>query len=109
MANPYRGEVALEIGGETRILRLTLAALCELEERLAGDSVVSLVERFETGAVRARDLLVLLTAGLRGGGWAVTEAELGAMAIEGGPLAAARAAAELLRVTFAVPGGAGDG
>ena len=34
MANPWRGEVALVVDGEPRTLRLTLAALAELEARL---------------------------------------------------------------------------
>ncbi|HEU0220834.1 MAG TPA: gene transfer agent family protein [Paracoccaceae bacterium] len=109
MANPYRGEVAISIDGERRTMRLTLGALCELEERLESGSLVALVERFEQGAVRARDVLALICAGLRGGGSPVTEAELGAMCIDGGPVVAAQAAAELLRVTFALPGEAGHG
>jgi hypothetical protein len=109
MANPFRGEVALGVEGEARTMRLSLAALCELEEMLGGGTVVALVERFEAGAVRAGDLVALLTAGLRGGGWPVSKDEVGALRIDGGPLAAARAAAELLRVTFAFPGEGADG
>jgi hypothetical protein len=51
-----------------------------------------------------RDLISLLTAGLNGGGWAISEAELVRSRIDGGPLAAAQAAAALLKVTFTVPG-----
>lgn len=109
MANPWRGEVALVVNGERRVMRLTLGALCALEERLGADSVVALVERFEGGAVRSRDVLALLAAGLAGGGAPMAEAELGAAEFEGGPVAAARAAAELLRVTFALPGVGRDG
>lgn len=105
MANAYRGEVALRIGGRERVLRLTLGALCELEETCEGGSVVALVERFETGRVLARDLLALIAAGLRGAGEAITLEEVARLEIEGGPVAAARAAAELLRVTFAMPEG----
>ncbi len=109
MANPYRGEVELVVAGEPRIMRLSLGGLAELETRLESGSIVEMVERFETGRVRARDLLALLAAGLRGGGFAVEDAELGALPIEGGPVGAARAAARLLRVTFALPDGRDDG
>ena len=51
-----------------------------------------------------RDLIALLTAGLNGGGWKVTEAELTRAQIDGGPLAAAQAAARLLKITFTLPG-----
>ena len=45
-----------------------------------------------------------LVAGLRGGGWQGTAADLRAVDIAGGPVAAARAAAELLARAFALPG-----
>jgi hypothetical protein len=104
MANPYRGEVDLEVDGEFRRMRLTLGALAELEERLESDSLFDMISRFETGAFRVRDLISLLTAGLNGGGMQITEAELLQCRIGGGPVAAARAAAKLLKVTFTLPG-----
>jgi hypothetical protein len=103
MANPWRGEVELEVDGEARVMRLTLAALAELEARLESDSLVELIRRFETGTFRVRDLIALLTAGLNGGGWKIAEGDLVKARIEGGPLAAAQAAARLLRVTFTLP------
>lgn len=103
MANPWRGEVELVVDGEPRVMRLTLAALAELEARLEAESLVDLIERFERGAFRVRDLIALIVAGLNGGGWRVGEAELVASAIDGGPLAAAAAAARLLKLTFTVP------
>lgn len=108
MANPYRGEVEIIVGGERHVMRLTLGALCELEQAL-DTGIPALVERFETGAFRAKDLIALLGAGLRGGGAAITDAELSAMRIDGGPVAAIRKAAELLKVSFALPDEAGDG
>lgn len=104
MANPWQGEVELEVGGEVRVMRLTLAALAELEARLGTQSLVELIERFETGAFRVGDLIALIRAGLKGGGWQVSEEALAAAEIAGGPLEAARAAARLLKLTFALPG-----
>lgn len=37
MVNPWRGEVTLVVDGEARVMRLTLAALAELEARLAAE------------------------------------------------------------------------
>ncbi len=104
MANPWAGEVALVIGGERRVLKLTLGALAELEESLGEDTLVALVERFEGGRFSSRDLLALVLAGLRGGGVDWAAGDLLRAEIEGGPLAAARAAAELLARAFTVPG-----
>lgn len=104
MANPWRGEVDLVVDGETRTMRLTLAALAGLEARLETQSLLALIERFETGAFRVGDLVALLCAGLGGGGWKVSEQALAAAQIEGGPLVAAQAAARLLKLTFTIPG-----
>jgi hypothetical protein len=104
MANPWRGEVALVVDGEPRRMRLTLAALAELEARLESDSLIELIARFETGGFRVRDLIALVVAGLNGGGWRIDEAEFVTRTVDGGPLAAAEAAARLLKLTFTLPG-----
>lgn len=101
--NPWRGEVALVIEGERHVLRLTLGALAELEAQLGEESLVSLVERFERGGMKSADVLALLVAGLRGGGWKGASASLMTAEIEGGPLGAARAAAALLARAFGSP------
>lgn len=103
MANPWAGEVALVLDGETRVMRLTLGALAELEAGLGEETLVDLVARFEAGRFSARDLSALILAGLRGGGWRGRASELAEAEIEGGPMAAARAAAELLARAFALP------
>ncbi len=103
MANPWTGEVALVIDGERRVLKLTLGALAELEAGLQTGGLVELVERFESGAFSSRDVLALIVAGLRGGGWRGSAADLVSAEIAGGPLGAARAAAELLGRAFMLP------
>ena len=70
---------------------LSRAAIMELE---------TLVARFEGSACSSRDVLALIVAGLRGGGWRGTAADLLAAEIEGGPLMAVRVAAELLARAF---------
>lgn len=104
MANPFRGEVALSVDGEPRVMRLTLGALATLEARLEAGSLLEMISRFETGGFRVSDLIALITAGLNGGGWRISEADLLRSQIDGGPLAAAQAAAELLKLTFTLPG-----
>ena len=106
MANPWRGEVSLVIDGKRHQARLTLGALAELEATLEADSLIALVERLESNRFSSRDVLALLLAGLRGGGAVMDAATLEHAQIEGGPMAAARAAAELLARAFTVPGGA---
>ena len=95
--------MALVINGEREVMRLTLGALAELEESLGESTLIALVERFESNRFSSHDVLALVGAGLRGGGSAVTADDLLHAEIEGGPLAAARAAAELLARAFVVP------
>lgn len=104
MANPHAGEVALWMDGKRRVLRLTLGALAELEAALEADSLIALVERFEAGRFSTRDVLALIVAGLRGGGWEGEAADLRQAEIRGGPVEAARVAALLLARAFAGPG-----
>ena len=107
MANPLAGEVAVLLDGAPHVMKLTLGALAELETALDAPSLVELVERFEGGRFSTRDVLALVVAGLRGGGWSGVAGDLLKVEIGGGPVEAARAAAELLARAFQVPGNAG--
>ena len=104
MANPYAGEVAIWLDGVSHTAKLTLGALAELETALEAGSLIDLVERFESGRFSSRDVLALIVAGLRGGGWQGTADQLRTVEIGGGPVEAARAAATLLARAFALPG-----
>ncbi len=100
MANPWTGEVDLVLDGQRRVAKLTLGTLAELEETLGAGSLVDLVERFEAGGYSTRDILALVVAGLRGGGWEGSAADLRTAEIGGGPAEAARVAAQLLVRAF---------
>lgn len=100
MANSYRGEIDAEIGGARRRLVLTLGALAELESAFGAQDLVALAERFGSGRLKARDLVCVIAAGLRGAGEAVTDDEVAAMTIDGGVPAYARIAAALIAATF---------
>lgn len=103
MGNPWKGEVAVFLNGDRRVMRLTLGALAELEAGLEADSLVTMVERFESGAFSSRDVLAVIVAGLRGGGWTGDVRDLLTAEIEGGPVEAARLAGQLLARAFAFP------
>lgn len=111
-ANPFAGEVAIVIDGQRHLCKLTLGALAELEAGLStgvsGGSLVDLVARFEQGAFSSRDVMALVVAGLRGGGWRGQVADLLSADIEGGPVGAAQAAARMLAAAFSGPAPAGS-
>jgi hypothetical protein len=104
MENPWAGEVAIWLDGQRHVAKLTLGALAELESALETGTLIDLVERFEGSRFSTRDVLALIVAGLRGGGWKGTAADLRTVEIGGGPVEAARAAAELLARAFSLPG-----
>lgn len=103
MVNPYAGEVEVTLNGVAHRAKLTLGALAELEGALGEGSLVALAERFESGRFSGRDVLALIVAGLRGGGWTGRAEDLLTVEIGGGPVGAAQAAAQLLARAFALP------
>lgn len=103
MANPWAGEVCVVIDGVARDCKLTLGALAELEVALGEGSLIDLIRRFEGAGFSSADVLAVVVAGLRGGGWSGTAADLLTAQIAGGPVAAAKAAALLLARAFATP------
>lgn len=106
--NPLAGEVLVTIDGTARRAKLTLGALAEMEEVLPDRSLPALVSRLEGGDFSARDIMAVLVAGLRGGGWDIDAAALARAEIAGGPVAAAEAAGRMLALAFA-PLGAREG
>ncbi|MEO1639738.1 MAG: gene transfer agent family protein [Pseudomonadota bacterium] len=103
MANPLAGEVSLTIDGVPHCCKLTLGALAELEGALGTGSLIDLIRRFESGSFSGADVMAVVVAGLRGGGWAGQQADLLQADIAGGPVAAAQAAALMLARAFTVP------
>ncbi len=103
MANPFAGEVTVVIDGTPRVGKLTLGALAELEAAMDGDTLFALIERFDSQGFSARDVLAVLAAGLRGGGWQGRVSDLLTADIGGGPVGAGRAAAQMLALAFAPP------
>jgi hypothetical protein len=100
MANLHRGEIDAEIGGARRRLVLTLGALAELEAAFGADDLVALADRFGSGRLKARDLVCIIAAGLRGAGEAVSDDEVSRMATPGGAQGYVRIAADLIAATF---------
>lgn len=100
MANRYRGEIDADLGGKRRVLVLTLGALAELEASFGAADLVALAERFGSGRLSASDIVLIIGAGLRGAGEAVSDGDVAAMRADGGAAAFVRIAAELIAATF---------
>lgn len=100
MINPHRGEVALVIDGEAVAARLSLGALAELEAALGVGSMIAIAERFDEGRFSTLDVLAVLTAAAKAGGWEGSKEDMAAADLGGGALGAARIAAQLLARAF---------
>ncbi|WP_028033346.1 gene transfer agent family protein [Chelativorans sp. J32] len=98
--NRKRGEVAAKLDGRDYRLCLTLGALAELEAAFAAENLNQLVERFGTGKLSARDVIAIITAGLRGGGHEVSEDEVRRMQCDDGAAGFAQLVGDLLAITF---------
>lgn len=99
MAEPHnraRGEVVLAINGRPVRLCLTLGALAELEAAFDVISLADLAERL--AHLTAADLIIVLAALSKGGGEAISAAEL--MTAHVDPKAAAIAVAEAFRLAL---------
>jgi tail tube GTA-gp10-like protein len=102
MPNLHRGEIEAEIGGARRRLVLTLGALAELEAAFGAEDLTALAERFGVGRLKARDLVRIIGAGLRGAGEAISDEEVARLSVDGGATGYVRIAAALLAATFGV-------
>ena len=107
MPNRRRGEVEAILDGRPMTLVLTLGALAELEAAFAAEDLSALAARFAAGRLSARDVIRVVTCGLKGAGHAVGEPEVAALRIDGGVVGWAALVADLLAVTFGGEEGAG--
>ncbi|MEJ0076014.1 MAG: gene transfer agent family protein [Alphaproteobacteria bacterium] len=102
MPNLHRGEIEAEIGGVRRRLVLTLGALAELEAAFGAEDLTALAERFGSGRLKARDLVRIIGAGLRGAGETISDDEVSRLPAESGAAGFVGIASALLAATFGV-------
>lgn len=100
MANPFRGEIAAQLGANQFTLCLTLSALAELESRLGVASITELLERFQGSAIRAGDMLMLLLCALKGHNPHLSEDEAHDHLRQAKPATLIKLAGDLLQASF---------
>jgi hypothetical protein len=82
VANRYRGEATLEVGGERLLLRPTFGALVAAEEELG--SLFELVERAAAGALKLNEIAALFDHLSRGRAEALSRERIGEAVVEKG-------------------------
>lgn len=68
MVNRYAGEAKISIGDDMFILKLTLGAIAEVEDRLGLKSLGDFSRLFSDNGISSRSLIAILTASLVAGG-----------------------------------------
>jgi hypothetical protein len=81
-ANPYRGEAALDVAGETLVLRPSFGALVAAEEELG--SLFELVERAAVGALKLGEIAALFDHLSKARAQAITRERIGEAVVEKG-------------------------
>jgi hypothetical protein len=76
MANKARGEVSLELDGETYVLVPSFGAVCEIEDKIGG-RLFDVARRLELVRITARELADPAHACLTQAGYQVDKARLG--------------------------------
>lgn len=100
MANPYRGEIALELSGEQHTLRLSLASLASLEKELGAANLSALIKLLVGPQTSAAQMNLVLCEALQAGqGVSAKDAET--LLEHAAPLTLARAYVDLMHATFA--------
>ena len=67
MTNPLKGEIEIELGGQTYKCRLTIDAIIKIEES-CNCGIIKLAQKMADGDIRMSDILSVLLPALRGGG-----------------------------------------
>ncbi len=85
MANKARGEVELDLGGETYVLRPTFGAVCEIEDAI-GANLFDIGRKLERAEITAQELVKLTHACIAQSGASIEVDKLGELIVEQGSL-----------------------
>ncbi len=85
MANKARGEVKLDLGGESYVLRPTFGAVCEIEDAI-GTNLFDAGRKLERAEITAKEMVKLTHACLTQSGYPVEEDKLGELIVAHGSL-----------------------
>ena len=66
-ANPFRGEMQIEMGGQSFLGRLSIGDLVVLERKMKR-TVIEILASFATGEVTIPDVITILSDAIKGGG-----------------------------------------
>lgn len=104
VANRVKGEVPIEVEGQTYVMVFDFNAICSVEEVF--DLPISEIGQKMADGMRARDLRTLIAAGLQGHHAGLTDVQAGDIISQIGAQTAADKLAEAMQAAFPQAGGA---
>lgn len=107
MTNPQKGQVPIELAGETYTCRLTIDALISIEASLE-KGILGITQELSQANVRLNDMCVILLHALRGGGNDFDDKKVKALIQQTGIVKTCTAVAELLVESLNDPESEGD-
>ena len=96
LANPYKGEVNVELCGESFAARPTYTAIRTWEEK-TGRTSTELLVRLTSGVFGVRDLVNILQPALKAGGTELSEDDLGEKVVQTGQADVLKPVAAILK------------
>jgi len=99
MTNPLKGEIEIELGGQTYKCRLTIDAIVSIEQAV-GSGIIKLATRMSEGDISISDAISILTPALRGGGNDYTEKDVKKIIQDAGITKSIQVVANLLTQTL---------
>lgn len=102
MENPKRGEIALDIGGETYNCKITMDVIMRIETSL-GKGILKVAQGLQEADISATEMVAFLTPVLRSGGRDLKEKDVGELIWKAGFAEGLKALAEV--IAFVISGG----
>ena len=95
MANPFRGELQVSLGGKTYKTRMTVDG-CMQAEVACGQSLVRIATKLSEGDLTVMEIISVLTPAFKGGGNDVDNKKMATIVYESGLAEGMRACGEIL-------------
>jgi hypothetical protein len=95
MTNPLKGEIEIELGGETYKTRLTIDSIIQIEDAV-GCGIIKLAQNMGEADIRMKDIIAVLLPAIRGGGKDVQENDVKKIVQNAGLVPSTKAVAEIL-------------
>ncbi|WP_068087682.1 gene transfer agent family protein [Polycladidibacter stylochi] len=99
--NAIRGEIIAKMNGKNQPLLLSLGALAQLETALGCNSLAQLATDLSSGAISAKQIRAVISAGSYGAGHPLSEQELDSLTTANGVAGLIAITRDLLVATFA--------